>query len=162
MKYYEFEYKNKFQKILWNSNALGSGFIWTMIGFFLTVNFSKFFSTFANTILLIASCFVGLIIFIYNSCKIKGVFLFDKCIEVSSVYTKKTIIPINEITEIREIEKYGIVGRYNIDFKGGGRTDVIQIYFKNIGIVTFKIKNQDEFLAELQKRMSNEINTEQY
>lgn len=162
MKYYEFEYKNKFQKIMWNSNALGSGLMWTMIGFFLTVNLSKFFSTSANIILLIVSCFVGLVISIYNSCKIKGVFLFDKYIEVSSVYTKKTIIPIDEITEIREIEKYGIVGRYNIDFRGGGRTDVVQIYFKNIGMVTFKIKNQDEFLAELQKRMPSEIDIEQY
>lgn len=157
MKYYEFEYKNKLQKILWDLNALGTGVAWIMIGFFLTFSFSKFLSTFAGTFLLVVSCIVGLVISIYNFCKIKGVYLYDKYIEVSSVYTKKTLIPIDEITEIRETEKYGVVGRFDIDFKGGGRTDVVKIYFKNVGIATFKIKNQDDFLEELQKRMSAEI-----
>lgn len=157
MKYYEFEYKSKLQKFLWNLNILAIGIMYMLIGFAFTIAFNNFFSTYTGTFLLIASCFVGLVIFIYNSCKMKGVFLFDDHIEISSVYTKKTIISIDEITDIQKIEKYGTVGKGDTMFKGGDRIDVVKIHFKNIGIVAFKIKNQDDFLEELQKRMSSVI-----
>lgn len=155
MKYYEFEYKNKLQKFLWNLNTFATGMIYTMIGFAFTISFNNLFSTYAGTFLFIASFLVGLVISIYNSCKMKGVFLFDDHIEISSIYTKKVIIPIDEITDIQEIEKYGIVGKWDTMFKGGDRVDVLKICFKNIGMVAFKIKNQDEFLEEVQKRMSS-------
>lgn len=156
MKYYEFDYKNKLQKALWNSsNIFGIGILYTYLGFGITVQFNKFLSTTtAGIIMLAASCVIGLVITIYNFCKMKGVFLFDDYIEISSVYTKKTIIPISEITDIKEIEKYRY-RQYHIDFKGGSRTDIIQIDFKNIGRATFKIKNQDEFLEELHKKIND-------
>ncbi len=71
------------------------------------------------------------------------------------------MIHISEITKIKEIEKYGIISRGDLGFKGGDRTDVLEIYFKNIGRVAFKIKNQDEFLEELQGKLPSEIEIEE-
>lgn len=154
MKYYEFDYKSKLQQVLWNTNIFAVRIVYFLIGFAFTVAFNNFFSTFVSTFLLIAFCIVGLVIIIYNSCKMKGVFLFDDYIEVSSIYTKKTIIPIREITDIKKIEKYGLVTKGDVAFKGGDRFDVVQIHFKNAGIAAFKIKNQDDFLEELKKRIN--------
>lgn len=161
MIYYEFEYKNKFQKMLWNLNALFTGMLYMLIGFAIVFVFNSFLSTFISTLLLAVSSFAGLVISIYNCCKKKGVYLFKNCIEISSVYTKKTMIHISEITNIRQIEKYGIIGRYDLGFKGGGRTDVLEIYFKNIGRVAFKINNQNEFLEELQGKLPSETKIEE-
>lgn len=155
MKYYEFDYKSKLQKALWNSNIFGIGMLYTYFGVVISINCNKFLSTTTGGIIMFAaSCVVGLVITIYNFCKMKGVFLFDDYIEISSVYTKKTIIPISEITDIKEIEKYP-TRRVKIDFKGGDRTDIIQIDFKNIGTATFRIKNQDDFLEELHKKIND-------
>lgn len=161
MIYYEFEYKNKFQKMLWNLNALFTGMLYTLMGFTIVFVFNSFLSTFISTLLLAISGLAGLVISIYNCCKKKGVCLFENCIEVSSVYTKRTMIHISEITKIKEIEKYGIISRGDLGFKGGDRTDVLEIYFKNIGRVAFKIKNQDEFLEELQGKLPSEIEIEE-
>lgn len=157
MKYYKFEYKNKLQKILWNLNILGSGIMYAMIGFALTLAFNNLLSTFLGTLFLFISCLVGFVISLYNFCKKKGVFLFDSCIEISSIYTKKTTILISEITKIKVIEKYGIVGKGDTGFKGGDRTDVFEIYFNNIGRVAFKIKNQDKFLIELTEKLPSTV-----
>lgn len=154
MKYYEFDYKSKFQKILWNSNIIAAGILYTFAGFAITFILNNFLSTAVANVMLIISCLIGLPIIIYNSYKLKGVFLFEDHIEVSSIYTKKTIIPINEITNIIEIEKYGIVYKWDLMFRGGDRNNVIRIDFKNVGMVAFKIKNQDEFLKELDHRVN--------
>ncbi len=48
MIYYEFEYKNKFQKMLWNLNALFTGMLYTLIGFAIVFVFNSFLSTFIS------------------------------------------------------------------------------------------------------------------
>lgn len=152
MKYYEFDYKNEFQKAYWHLEIPCIGIVYSLLGFLLSELLSDYLSVIGFIICIVTFCVIGVITTIYNSVKIKGVFLFEDYIEISSVYTKKTIIQLNEITEIIELEKHGIPR--TTSYKGGyWNNNCIRINYRNIGTVVFNIKNQDDFLEELKNKV---------
>ena len=153
MEYYEFEYDNLWQKILWGVEIISVGSLLPL----LTVSFIKFLSTAVCIALFILSILGGIALSICNMKKLRGVFVFDDCIEIVGYYLKSKEIKYEDINDLRICEKYSyyyytVFGMSN----GGGRRNCL-IIDAGLSHYHIKVKNQEELIKNIISKCDKEF-----
>ncbi len=150
MKYYEFEYDNIWQKILWGLEIVSVGALCPIIIISMLLIIPNQFSTVFNTTILALSILGGFVLSIYNCQKFRGVFVFEDYIEINGYYPIGKKIKFNDIVDLNICAKQPYIRYVSAGFpergNGGGRRNCLEI--KTYMCVNYiKVKNQDELSA---------------
>lgn len=157
MKYYEFEYDNVWQKILWGAEVILVGVYCPIIALFSVVLFNNLLSEAISIALILLSIPCGIILSIFNFKRPRGVFVFDDYIEIVGHYLLSKKIKFDDIYNLRECEKisyyyYTIYSRGN----GGGRRNCLAIG-TNLTHYYVKTKNQDELINAILSKTNKDL-----
>lgn len=157
MKYYEFEYDNVWQKILWSVEIISIGLYCPIITLFAVVLFNELLPEAISITLILLSIPCAIILSIFNFKRPRGVFVFDDYIEIVGYYLLSKKIKFDDIYDLRKCEKrsyyyYTIASRGN----GGGRRNCLVIG-SNLSHYYIKVKNQDELINDIISKTNKDL-----
>lgn len=150
MKYYEFEYDNIWQKVLWGLEMICIGALFPFAAIVIILLIPETLPTEISFILIILSILAGIISGICNLKKLKGVFVLDDHIEIAGYYLINKKIEFDDIYDLHRCEylSYSRYVRGTGIGDGGGRKNCL-IIDDHIGPKHVKVKNQDKLIEDI-------------